>query len=91
MDKTKHPSIHKGQAMTEVPFRKTHVLIDYTNYRGERRHRVITPIKLTWGESEYHKGNQWLLLAIDCETIRTKKFAMKDIHSWQPQPPEYKP
>jgi hypothetical protein len=61
------------------------VLIDYTNWRGERLKRLISPMNLTWGESKYHKGIQWILLAMDCEDRKTKEFAMKDIHSWEPQ------
>jgi predicted DNA-binding transcriptional regulator YafY len=58
--------------------------IEYTNWRGKRRVRQISPIALTWGLSEYHEGNQWLLLALDCEDGKTKEFAMKDIHNWVP-------
>lgn len=63
------------------------VEIDYTNWRGERRKRLINPVSLTWGASKYHEGNQWLLLAMDCEDKKSKEFAMKNIHSWTPQSP----
>lgn len=71
-------------AKPQVPYHQMNVEIDYTNWRGERRKRVISPMKLTWGFTEWHPANQWLLLAMDCEDRKTKEFAMKDIHSWQP-------
>ena len=59
------------------------VEIDYTNWRGERRKRILLPMTLMWGVSQYHKGDQWLLLAMDCEDGRTKEFAMNQVHEWK--------
>jgi predicted DNA-binding transcriptional regulator YafY len=58
------------------------VEIDYTNYRGERAKRRIKPVAIEFGTSQWHSGEQWLLIAIDVERDVTRSFAMKDIHSW---------
>lgn len=72
------------------------VVIDYTNWKGNRRERSIRPIELFFGINErYHPKKQWLLKAIDLEDHemevseteakpKTKDFAMSNIHSWKP-------
>lgn len=63
------------------------VLLDYTNYRGERRRRYVLPVALLWypDGTEWHKGPQWVLQAKDLEDGgKIKGFAMSNIHSWQP-------
>ena len=65
------------------------VEIDYTNWEGKRRTRLIRPTGvLLFEENNYHKPAQWLLEALDLDTNKIKKFAVKDIHSWKPQPVE---
>ena len=61
------------------------VIIDYTNWRGERRTRAIFPITIEFGSTEWHPEKQWLLSALDLEDehLTEKKFALKDIHSWK--------
>jgi hypothetical protein len=57
--------------------------IDYTNHKGQRRIRPIFPTKLIWGATEYHPKEQWLLEAIDLETVPKnvyKLFAFSGIH-----------
>lgn len=61
-----------------------YVKIDYTNYRGERRSRVVEPKEMIFGVSKWHPEPQWLLIAIDDEKSERRDFAMKDIHSWEP-------
>lgn len=58
------------------------VVIDYTNWRGERGERKIWPRRIRFEATEWHKGEQWLLEAIDVEKGELRLFAMKDIHSW---------
>ena len=60
------------------------VKIDYTNWRGERRERMISPQRLVFGANQWHKTAQWLLVATDCQSDRERSFAVKDIHSWTP-------
>lgn len=63
------------------------VVIDYTNYRGERRKRRIQPVPntLRFTETPHHKPAQWVLNAYDCEREDRpqRTFALKDIHSWE--------
>lgn len=66
----------------------TDVVIDYTNYKGNRRIRKILPIGIYWASTDYHPEEQWLLNAYDVEDIDSdghyvvKWFAMCSIHSW---------
>lgn len=68
--------------MTDI-FRKRYVVIDYTNWRGERRERVVMPISFAWTHTEHHPVPQWLLLATDVERGERRMFAMSNIHSWR--------
>lgn len=59
-------------------------VIDYTNHRGERKHRVIIPsAKPFYGSTAWHPEEQWLLEAWDFEKAALRTFALKDVHSWQ--------
>ena len=61
------------------------VRINYTNYKGVRRDRTIEPpLEIWYGTTPYHKDPQWLLDAVCAEKGR-RTFAMKDIHSWEPE------
>lgn len=62
------------------------VNIDYTNHRGERSVRYILPLRVWFGESEFHpqEGHQWYLRAYDYDKDAERDFAMKDIHKWDP-------
>jgi hypothetical protein len=60
------------------------VIIDYTNWRGERSIRRIVPIHMFWGSNEWHPEPQWLLDADDGDKGEPRIVAMKDIHSWKP-------
>lgn len=58
--------------------------VEYTNYRDERSTRIIEPVRVYWGHTEYHIEDQWLMEAKDHSkedgpVVRT--FAMKDFHS----------
>jgi predicted DNA-binding transcriptional regulator YafY len=58
------------------------VQIDYTNYRGERALRLIAPVQMWFGRTEWHPEDQWLLDAIDLIKNEKRTFAMRGIHSW---------
>lgn len=62
------------------------VLLDYTNWRGERGERRVEPIEWHFASSEWHPEKQWLLRALDLDKDAIRHFAMKDIHSWRPAP-----
>jgi predicted DNA-binding transcriptional regulator YafY len=59
------------------------VLIDYTNYRGERSWRKIRPNRIAFENSEFHSDTQWILHALDIDKNVFREFAIKDIHSWK--------
>jgi len=55
------------------------IIFWYKNWRGEERHRHATPISLRYGSSEWHKAEQWLMLARDEETGEEREFALADM------------
>ena len=57
------------------------IVVDYTNWRGERRERVIEPRRVWFGTTEHHPEPQWFLAALDVEKDQTRDFALRDIHS----------
>ncbi len=59
------------------------VLIDYTNYKGERRKRIVVPKLIEFRETPHHKPAQWVMQALDLEKNAMRTYAMKDIHSWE--------
>lgn len=65
------------------PSQSDMVVIDYTNWRGERGTRMIQPTRIWYGESEWHDGVQWFLDAEDVVKMQTRSFAMRDIHGWR--------
>lgn len=62
------------------------VMIDYTNWRGERRVRHVLPYDLAFTASEWHPHPQWILKALDMERGDgiLRDFAMSSIHAWTP-------
>lgn len=58
------------------------VKIIYTNWRGETAKRTVSPIKIWFGSTEWHKEDQWLLKALDIEKNSERDFALKDIQQW---------
>lgn len=58
------------------------IRISYTNWRGETSERLILPIKIWFGSTQWHKDEQWLLNALDIEKNEERDFALKDVHIW---------
>ncbi|MGV8142096.1 MAG: hypothetical protein ACP5NS_00490 [Candidatus Pacearchaeota archaeon] len=58
------------------------VLILYTNWRGETSIRRIIPKEIVFVSTEWHKEEQWCLVAFDVEKQADRTFACKDIKSW---------
>jgi predicted DNA-binding transcriptional regulator YafY len=63
------------------------VVIDYTNWHGERAERRIMPLGVSYENNEWHPETQWLLYAIDLERDEDRCFALANIHSWKPALP----
>lgn len=71
--------------MTPGEIQEQFVVIDYTNWKGERRERKVIPVLISFGAfPPYHAEPQWVMRAIDLENGAWRHFAMKDIHSWRP-------
>jgi predicted DNA-binding transcriptional regulator YafY len=60
------------------------VTFTYKNYRGEISDRIVSPIKIEFGSTEFHQQPQWLLYAWDTEKKAVRAFAMRDIKNWNP-------
>lgn len=59
------------------------VRIDYTNWQGVRKNRVILPLRMWFGTSDFHKAPQWFIKAIDLEKDELRDFAVSKIHAWE--------
>lgn len=73
----------RARAQRAVDLSRGHVVIDYTNWRGERSVRLVIPLSLKFGSNEWHRENQWMMLAHDVDKNTDRWFAMTGIHSWQ--------
>lgn len=67
-----------GEQARQLPTPRS-VTIDYINHKGVRALRVIEPSYLWWGQTEWHKGEQWLLHAWDFEKNAARDFAWNGI------------
>lgn len=63
---------------------EVYVVIDYTNYKGERAKHTVAPVTIAYVTHEWYPDEQWLLIALDLKENKIQHFAMNDIHSWQP-------
>jgi hypothetical protein len=52
---------------------------DYTNYKGDKSRRTVTPVAYRWGGSQWHPEPQWLMMALDHDKGEPREFAMKDM------------
>ena len=55
------------------------IRIDYVNYKGRRTTRLVTPITLWFGSTEYHPKEQWMFTAYDHDKDAMRDFALKDV------------
>lgn len=55
------------------------VSIIYTNYKEKTNQRSIIPKKIIFSSNEWHKEQQWFLIAYDIEKKADRTFAMKNI------------
>jgi predicted DNA-binding transcriptional regulator YafY len=59
------------------------VCIDYTNWKGERAKRIVLPLSIFWGASQWHPKPQWLMYAFDYGRDDVRHFALSSIHNWE--------
>ena len=55
------------------------IRIRYTNWRGETADREIEPLRIWWGNTEWHPDNQWFMEAYDAEKGVMRDFALTDM------------
>jgi predicted DNA-binding transcriptional regulator YafY len=58
------------------------VTVTYRNYRGETAERSIIPIRIWFGSTEWHPGEQWFLDAFDVNKNAVRSLALRDILDW---------
>jgi predicted DNA-binding transcriptional regulator YafY len=56
--------------------------IAYMNWKGVIRERIIVPIKMWYGKTDWHPVPQYLLEALDVEDGKVKDFAMAGFDHW---------
>jgi hypothetical protein len=66
-----------------MPLNNRLVVIDYTNWRGERRAYRIMPLGLFWGSNEWHPTPQWLVIGREEGRSLRRTYALSNIHSWR--------
>lgn len=52
---------------------------EYINWEGKRGVRNVRPLKVWYGETDFHKSKQWFLKAIDVDKNVERDFALKDV------------
>ena len=57
------------------------IVIEYTNWRGERTHRHIKPISIDFTSNKWHPEPQWIMDALDLDKNEVRSFAMSGIHA----------
>lgn len=67
------------------------VVFVYTNHRGERAERHVTPVSIWFGSTEWHPQPQWLLKGYDHDRMGARDFALKDVEGWRPSDAEPEP
>lgn len=67
------------RAIGKTMLNKETVTFKYKNWKGEVRDRVVKPIQIWKGSTEYHEEEQWLLMAKDLEKNAYRHFALADI------------
>jgi len=51
----------------------------YKNWEGKIAIRKVKPLKIWFGETEFHKGKQWFLKALDLDKNAERDFSLRDV------------
>lgn len=51
----------------------------YRNWCGETAHRLVEPVAVWFGRTQWHPEMQWFMRAVDVEKQEVRDFAMKDM------------
>ncbi len=58
---------------------ETELKFQYVNWRGEASWRVVIPLEIWFGRTEWHPVDQWFIKAIDIEKGEERDFALVDM------------
>ena len=61
------------------------LVFKYKNWQGETSVRHVIPIKIWYGETQWHPKKQWLLTAWDMDKGAERSFAIADIIEFFPK------
>lgn len=70
-------SVLKGKNVEDIALK-----VRYKNHRGEVAERKIIPLKIYFGEVEFHNGEQWLMDVYDLDKKAYRTYALRDIQEW---------
>lgn len=56
--------------------------INYINHRGSTQERFIVPLELFYGETKWHKGEQWFVRAFCLRSQDVRCFPLSGIKKW---------
>jgi len=55
------------------------IKVKYKNYKNEISIRTIIPLRVHYGNTQFHPENQWLLEVWDVDKDASRTYAMQDI------------
>jgi predicted DNA-binding transcriptional regulator YafY len=58
------------------------VQVEYINAKGEQKLRTILPVRIFFGQTEWHQDDQWFLECWDFGKNEVRHFAMANIMNW---------
>ena len=61
---------------------KTEVTFTYKNHKGVTSLRLVRPIMIAFGSTEFHPEPQWLLHGWDLHKQAERTYAIQDIKDW---------
>ena len=59
--------------------KSTPLKFEYINWEGKYAVRIVQPIKLWFGKTQWHPQEGWLLKALDLDKNEERDFSVKDI------------
>jgi len=59
----------------------------YRNWRGGTAYRIVRPIAIWYGSTEYHPKTQWMMTAYDLHKKADRDFAVADCYITHGQEP----
>ena len=69
--------------MRSLEFEARRVVIDYTDWKGDRQKIIVVPKILFFGSTSEHPELQWMMTGYDEQLQADRTYAMKGIHNWE--------